>query len=207
MTLAMPPRLAPFPAERPDRMQTPASLAGRGFSLRAVNDRDLPWLRDLYASTRAEEMAPVPWPEIAKRSFLDQQFALQHQHYLAHFGDTDFLAIERDGRPVGRYYLQRVAPEHLIVDISLFPDQRGQGLGAALIGQSQTEAAALGRGMRLHVNLANPGARRLYERLGFVAGAMEGHHLPMRWTPAAEARTQGPPRRTDDRAADPGCVS
>ncbi|MFZ5635356.1 MAG: GNAT family N-acetyltransferase [Pseudomonadota bacterium] len=164
-------------------MQTPASLAGRGFSLRTLHDRDLPWLRDLYASTRAEEMAPVPWPEIAKRSFLDQQFALQHQHYLAHFGDSDFLAIERDGRPVGRYYLQRVAPEHLIVDISLFPDQRGQGIGAALIERSQAEAAALGRGMHLHVSVSNPGARRLYERLGFVAGSAENGYRAMRWVP------------------------
>ncbi len=163
-------------------MQTPASLAGRGFSLRALGDDDLPWLRELYASTRAAEMAAVPWPEVAKRGFLDQQFALQHQHYLAHFGDSDFLAIERDGRPVGRYYLQRVAPDHLIVDISLFPDQRGQGAGAALIGHSQAEAAALGRGMRLHVHDGNPGARRLYERLGFVAGdTAENGYRPMRW--------------------------
>lgn len=180
--MAIPPRLAPFPKERRDRPQLSAPLAGRGFFLRALTDRDLPWLRDLYASTRAEEMAPVPWPELVKQRFLEQQFALQHQHYIAHFGDSDFLAIERDGRPVGRYYLQRVDPDHLIVDISLFPDQRGQGIGAALIRQSQDEAAALGRGMHLHVQQTNPGARRLYERLGFVAtGGLTGNHQSMRW--------------------------
>ena len=165
-------------------MQTPASLTGRGFSLRALRDDDLPWLRDLYASTRAEEMAPVPWPAIAKRQFLDQQFALQHQHYLQHFGDSDFLAIERKGQPVGRYYLQRVAPEHLIVDISLFPAARGQGIGAALIEQSQREAAALGRGMHLHVHASNVGARRLYERLGFVGSEMQPQYQAMHWSPA-----------------------
>ena len=166
-------------------MQTPALLAERGFSLRAANDSDLPWLRDLYASTRAEEMAPVPWPEIAKRSFLDQQFGLQHQHYLKHFGDADFLAIEHAERgPVGRYYLQRVAPEHLLVDISLFPPLRGSGVGTALIRQSQQDAAKLSRGMRLHVQQSNPGARRLYERLGFVAEEdAEGTHRPMLWLP------------------------
>ncbi|MES2672325.1 MAG: GNAT family N-acetyltransferase [Pseudomonadota bacterium] len=166
-------------------MNTPALLIERGFSLRAAHDGDLPWLRDLYASTRAEEMAPVPWPEIAKRSFLDQQFGLQHQHYLKHFGDADFLAIEHAERgPVGRYYLQRTAPEHLLVDISLFPAMRGSGVGTALIRQSQQDAAKLGRGMHLHVQQSNPAARRLYERLGFVAeeGA-EGTHRPMRWSP------------------------
>ncbi len=182
--MATPQTSARFPRERADRMTTPALLIERGFSLRAAHDDDLPWLRDLYASTRAEEMAPVPWPEIAKRSFLDQQFGLQHQHYLKHFGDADFLAIEHTERgPVGRYYLQRVAPAHLLVDISLFPALRGSGVGTALIRQSQQDAAALGRGMRLHVQQSNPGARRLYERLGFVAEGNEGTHRPMRWLP------------------------
>lgn len=182
--MAAPQRLAPFPPERVDRMQTPALLIGRGFSLRAARDDDLPWLRDLYASTRADEMAPVPWPEIAKRSFLDQQFGLQHQHYMQHYGDADFLAIEHGQRgPVGRYYLQRAAPEHLLVDISLFPGMRGSGVGSALIRQSQTEAAALGRGMYLHVLHTNAGAHRLYTRLGFVADGGEGTHRRMRWEP------------------------
>lgn len=185
MTTATPQTPAAFPPERADRMRTPAPLAGRGVSLRTATDADLPWLRTLYASTRAQEMAGVPWPDVAKRSFLDQQFALQHRHYLTHFGDSDFLAIEAEGEgPIGRYYLQRAAPHHLLVDISLFPPWRAQGIGTALIRQSQAEAAALGRGMHLHVQDANPGARRLYERLGFVAEkkAEHGYRL-MRWTP------------------------
>ena len=187
MTVATPSRLAPFPPERPDRMQTPALLAERGFSLRSLRDDDLPWLRDLYATTRAEEMAPVPWPEIAKRAFLDQQFGLQHQHYLAHYADTDFLAIEQAGQgPVGRYYLQRTAPAHLIVDICLFPGLRGSGVGGALIRHSQDEAAALGRGMHLHVMRTNTGGKRLYERLGFVVTDDSGaSHIAMAWSPPA----------------------
>ena len=181
MTAAL---LAPFPAERADRMQTPALLTERGFSLRAAQDNDLPWLRDLYASTRAEEMAPVPWPEIAKRSFLEQQFGLQHQHYMKHFGDADFLAIEHaESGPVGRYYLQRAAPDHLIVDISLFPGLRGQGIGRTLIEASQRAAQALGHGMQLHVAQHNHAARRLYERLAFIATPSTQTHQHMRWYP------------------------
>ena len=173
-----------FPPERADRMQTPAPLTERGFYLRAACDDDLPWLRDLYASTRVGEMAPVPWPDIAKRSFLDQQFGLQHQHYLLHFGDSDFLAIEHIERgPIGRYYLQRSAPDHLLVDISLFPTLRGQGVGRALIEASQHHAQTLGCGMHLHVQQSNSAARRLYERLGFVNEGEEGTHHLMRWSP------------------------
>lgn len=186
MAMAAPDGSARFPAERADRMTTPAPLSGRGFLLRGARQDDLPWLRDLYASTRAEEMAPVPWPQIAKRAFLDQQFALQHTHYLAHYADADFLAIEHaEHGPVGRYYLQRTVPAHLIVDICLFPSMRGSGVGDALIRHSQADAAALGRGMRLHVLDTNAGARRLYERLGFTSGDGEGRHVPMHWAPPA----------------------
>jgi GNAT superfamily N-acetyltransferase len=130
----------------------------------------------------------VPWPDTAKRAFLDQQFWLQHQHYLAHYADADFLAIEQAGRgPVGRYYLQRVAPAHLIVDICLFPELRCTGAGGALIRQSQHDAAALGRGMWLHVTRSNPDARRLYERLGFTATDDSGaSHIAMTWTPSGD---------------------
>ncbi len=170
-------------------MQTPALLIERGFYLRAAHNGDLPWLRDLYATTRAEEMAPVPWPDVAKRSFLDQQFGLQHQHYLLHFGDSDFLAIEHiEHGPIGRYYLQRTGPEHLLVDISLFPALRGQGIGRTLIEASQRETHTLGRGMRLHVAQHNHAARRLYERLGFVADGTKGSHHLMRWPQPSQQR-------------------
>lgn len=212
------PSLRPFPPERADRLQIPASLLGRGFSLRALVDDDVPWLRDLYASTRAEEMAPLPWPAAAKRAFLDQQFALQHNHYLAMFADSDFLAIQRRDMPLGRLYLQRptpagddgddaraaretradpaasaqtdaALPEYLIVDIALFPQARGEGIGGALIAAAQARAAADGRSLRLHVMTTNPDAQRLYERLGFVVvpdGGTPTHRL-MRWSAARPA--------------------
>ena len=174
-------RRVPFPAGRDDRLRIPACLHGRGYRLRPLCDDDVPWLRTLYASTRAEELAPVPWPEAAKRAFLDSQFALQHQHYLAYHGDSDFLAIERDGLPVGRFYLRRSAPDHLIVDVCLLPDERGRGVAAALIGHSQQDAAAHGRGMILHVQRHNTDAQRLYQRLGFAFVEDQQGHLLLRW--------------------------
>lgn len=60
-----------FPAG-PDAIDQPRALLAHGARLRAANADDLPWLRALYASTRSDELAAVPWPESAKRAFLDQ---------------------------------------------------------------------------------------------------------------------------------------
>jgi ribosomal protein S18 acetylase RimI-like enzyme len=184
---ATPPTLSALPGfpatER--SIETPASLAGRGFSLRHATAADLPWLCRLYATTRSEEMAQVPWPDMLKQAFLGEQFALQHRHYVAHYGDSDFLVLENGSGPVGRYYLQRTAPDYLLVDISVWPQMRNRGLGRALIEASQAEAGAQGRGMHLHVLQHNLAAQRLYARLGFVATDTRGTHQHMRWPATA----------------------
>ncbi len=169
--------LPAFPARQDNTIETPAFLTACGFSLRHAQDGDIPRLRLLYADTRADEMSSVPWAQTAKQQFLDQQFNLQHQHYLKHYPDADFLVIERDGVVQGRYYLSRKPPEHLIIDICLMAQQRGHGIGRVLIEESQREAALLGRGMHLHVIKYNTRAQQLYEKLGFrIEGGSDMHH-------------------------------
>src|SRR5687768_9375430 len=118
-----------FPARPAPGPVTPEFLGERGFLLRHAVDADIPRLKQLYADTRADEMAYIPWPELAKQGFLDEQFRLQHLHYLRQFPDADFLVIEHEGVVQGRYYLQRSAPEHLVIDICLMAGYRGRGLG------------------------------------------------------------------------------
>ncbi|WP_184432772.1 GNAT family N-acetyltransferase [Xanthomonas arboricola] len=161
------------------------------IALRAEQDADLPWLQDLYASTRSEELAQVPWPDATKRAFLDQQFAMQRAHYLRHFPDADFMVVQWQHERIGRLYLQRAPSQHAVIDISLMPAWRGKGIGTALIVQAQTRACAAGCGLSLHVLHANPAAQRLYARLGFVAGDSGDTHLAMHWRGAeADAVTQ-----------------
>ncbi|RNF86563.1 GNAT family N-acetyltransferase [Montanilutibacter psychrotolerans] len=189
----MAPTSLAFPAHRDDGIATPASLTGRGIALRHAQSSDLPYLRELYASTREQELAQVAWPPQARQAFLDSQFALQHLHYVNHFPQAAFLVIEQHGDPVGRYYLQRgdasrahhdeVPGDDLLIDISLGPAVRGQGLATALIGDSQRQAARHGRGMQLHVQCDNTGAARLYQRLGFSVVADEGAYQRLRWDP------------------------
>lgn len=151
--------------------------------LRPLAAADELWLRELYASTRTAEMAAVPWSEAAKRSFLDQQFNLQRAHFELHYTEATFQAIvDPENVPVGRYYMLESGPEHLLVDIALFPRWRGRGIGSALIQQSQSRAARSGAAMGLHVLKHNAPAMRLYRRLGFDVVSDEGMHWRMRWS-------------------------
>ncbi len=147
-------------------------------------------MRDLYASTRAEEMAPVPWPDAAKRAFLDQQFDLQHRHFLSHFPGADFWLVESAQGPIGRLYRDSSAlpggdADDLIIDICFLPSWRSQGLGGSLLRAAQGSASARGRGVRLHVQVHNSRALALYRRLGFVVcGSSDigsDSHFEMRW--------------------------
>ncbi|MGM9426707.1 GNAT family N-acetyltransferase [Hydrogenophaga sp. MI9] len=182
------PPLPPFPSAPPWEFFAPPELAVRGVRLRPLALEDVPWLLRLYESTREEEMAQVPWPESTRRMFLEQQFGLQHRHYVVHCQSTQFLAIESGaGETVGNFYLQRIPAEHRIVHISLFPVWRSQGIGSALIRQCQQDAAREGLDLVLHVLQTNPSARRLYERMGFRAEGDEGAHTAMRWSARSSA--------------------
>ncbi|MDV3458652.1 GNAT family N-acetyltransferase [Sphingomonas sp. HF-S4] len=139
--------------------------AALGVALRPMCDADLAFTTALYASTRAQELAPVPWPEEAKQAFLAQQHAAQHAHYQQHYKGMDAAIVERGGTAIGRLYLYDMPGEVRIVDISLMPEARGLGLGGAML--RDVLAAAAGRSVTIHVEKNNP-ARTLYARLGFT---------------------------------------
>jgi GNAT superfamily N-acetyltransferase len=147
-----------------------ASCAGwrlpAGVALRPIVDADLPFLGELYASTRWDELAPVPWSDDAKRAFLLQQHSLQHRHYQTHYAGAEFLLLEAGGCPIGRIYVHRSSCELCLVDISLLPPHRGRGLGTVLIGELVAEADVAGLPVTLHVERDNP-AQRLYARYRF----------------------------------------
>lgn len=162
-------------------MIAPPAWAARSLALRHVREADVSFLRQLYGQTRADELAHVPWPRAMLDRFLDDQFALQHKHYVTHYATAQFLIIESAGQPVGRLYVHQDNQDHHIVDISIATDHQGKGWGRELIAHLQALASQEGHGVSLHVSIYNPRARSLYERLGFQATAEEGAYVAMRW--------------------------
>lgn len=72
-----------------------------------------------------------------------------------------------EGHPAGLLKMSRSEPDWQIHQLQIAPAQQGRGLGAALLCQVMSEAAAAGAGLALSVLKRNP-AQRLYRRLGFV---------------------------------------
>ncbi|WP_245307805.1 GNAT family N-acetyltransferase [Hoeflea sp. IMCC20628] len=155
-----------------------------GLTCRSMTTEDLGFLSALYASTREDELAPWPWSDEQKATFLEMQFQAQHAHYREHYPDALWLVLERAGKPIGRLYLEQWPSEHRIIDIALMPDTRGQGVGSALLRDVMDEAAGLSKAVSIHVEKTNP-AMRLYKRLGFETVEDKGVYDLLRWQPPA----------------------
>lgn len=147
---------------------------------RPVTEEDTPFLRDLYATTRDQEMEKVPWTDEEKRCFLDEQFEAQKNHYQAYYHNADFLVIQLDGRDIGRLYLHKGEKDWCLIDIALLREMRGTGLGTMLIRELMDDAAAAGMPVTLYVEYFNP-AKHLYDRLGFQPINTNGVYFEMIW--------------------------
>ena len=152
------------------------------LELRPINDGDQSFLKQVYASTREEELAIAPWSENEKETFLEFQFNAQHTFYQNQFRDAAFWVIEQTGEPIGRLYLDRRADEIRIIDISLLPAYRDRGIGTALLTAVLAEGTAKQQPVRIHVEYNNR-AITLYRRFGFIQIGGDDVYKLMEWSP------------------------
>lgn len=157
----------------------------QAITLRPETAVDEPLLRQIYAASRNQELAAVPWTDAQKNAFLAMQFDLQRSHYRQHYPDAEFLIINRTDTPIGRYYLHRGENNLLLIDIALLPPYRRQGIGGLLLQNLLAEAEETNKSVQLHVEQFNP-AQHLYRRLGFSIMENKGVHLFMQWQPSAQ---------------------
>ena len=159
------------------------SPAPANTTLRPVGPDDFDFLVEVYGSTRAEELALVPWTKEQQEAFVRLQFAAQQDHYVQKYPTASHDIIMSDDRPVGRLYVARLDQEIRIVDITLLPAERNAGIGSYLIKQLLDEANRSGKVTRIYVEEFNP-SLRLFERLGFSPSDQQGIHLLLQWNPS-----------------------
>lgn len=160
--------------------------ASEKITLRPVSEQDDDFLLLVYASTRAAELAQVPWSREQKDAFVRMQFTAQKQHYAAEYPQANHDLICLDGVPVGRIYLACAADGFHILDITVLPEYRNSGIGSFLLSQVLEEARQAEKPVRIYVESSNP-SLRLFEHLGFHKDKEHGFQLLLKWSPPSKS--------------------
>lgn len=128
---------------------------------------------DFATWTRAVSPAPAPTRE-DRTSFFDDRTDREN-----------YLVAEVDGKISGYVLVHQNIPlpshQHVlgINGLAVAPSAQGSGVGQALVEAAVAEAARRGASkVQLRVLGENPGARRLYERCGFIVeGVLRGEFM------------------------------
>lgn len=149
---------------------------------RPIEQKDIPFLARLYASTRQAEMAQSGWPQAEIDAFLLSQFQLQHNYYLQHYKTADFHIVVHEGTDIGRLYTHWEKDKLRLVDIALLPEYQGRGFGRQMLAELLAQAQMKQLDIILFVESNNP-AHDWYSRLGFKPIGENGVYQQMRWSP------------------------
>lgn len=165
------------------------SVTALRVSTRPVTAGDERLLRALYLSALRGELLQTGWSADAIESFSNQQFDAQQRHFAQAYPRADHRVILADGDDVGQLMLDRAPGFHTLVDISVFAHARGRGIGTVVLGELVDDADRHRAVAVLSVVNDNP-ARRLYARMGFVAGDADDIRTTMVRTPVHAAPTR-----------------
>lgn len=150
------------------------------LQLKPITDEDQPFLMEVYASTRAQEMRLTGWDDVQIARFMAMQFSAQHSHYVNHYPRAEFSVILVDSQPAGRLYVERTSQEIRIMDICLLPGFQGRGIGYHYMRRLMDEGQLRGLTVSLHVEKNNP-AKLFYDRLGFEVAEDRDVYWFMAW--------------------------
>lgn len=154
---------------------------GGTVELRPVTPADDEFLVSVYAATRAEEMAQVPWSDEQKTAFLRWQCGLQRNEYEATYPNQQCSVILVDDQPAGRIWISRSDDQMRLLDIALLEEFQNRGVGTLLLRRLIDEAIRDKKLLRHMVFVLNTDAKRFYERLGFVVIEEVGAYHHMEW--------------------------
>lgn len=131
-----------------------------------IEDKDRPFIEKVYRSTREEELLFTYWTEEQKNTFVLMQLNAQVADYKNNYKEATYELILYHKKPVGYLYLWETRNEIRILDISLLPEFRENGIGTFILKEIIASAGLKKKFISLHVAHNNP-AKNLYKRLGF----------------------------------------
>jgi ribosomal protein S18 acetylase RimI-like enzyme len=167
-----------------DSQLTDQTSAMPAIALRPVGPDDEAFLLALYASTRAAEMAMVPWSDEQREAFVKMQFAGQQAHYKKTYPAASHQILLSNGRAVGGLYVARLADEIRIIDLTVMPGERNSGIGTLALEELIAEGKQVGKVVRIYVENYSS-SLSLFERLNFKPIEQQGFYLLLERTPDA----------------------
>lgn len=154
------------------------------ISLRPAGPTDEDFLFQVYAGSRADEVAGFGWDEAQQTAFLRMQFGAQQRAYGWQFPGAEHSIIILDEEMAGRLIVVGNDHELRLTDITLLSEHRNRGAGTLIVKELQGQARERGLPLRLRVLKSNVAAQRLYERLGFSQTDESDTHFMMEWRPS-----------------------
>jgi ribosomal protein S18 acetylase RimI-like enzyme len=112
--------------------------------------------------------------------------AEQAEHFSSSYVPAAVRIIVVDGQDAGMIEIAARPGELFLANLALLPEFQGRGVGTRLIEEFQHSATAQGLPLALQVLKANPRARQLYGRLGFVKTGETATHELMAWRPGPQ---------------------
>ena len=164
------------------------------YRVRPATDDDVGFLADVvFEATRAQGRLP--------HGFDERQWREDFTHWTleqvrSQGPDTTTSVVEVGNERAGRLRITRTADGIELNGVQLLPRFQRRGIGAAIIEDLKAQGAAAGIPLSLGVEKDNPGARRLYERLGFRHAGEDGEEYKLRWDPRPDAATGGRPAQS-----------
>lgn len=152
------------------------------IGLRPVTAGDDGMLREIYKSSRGDDLRGLGWAEDRISEFLGMQYEAQQNFYESEYKRATDEIVLWEGKPAGRLIVERREHEIRLIDLALLPEHRNNSIGAFLIRKLQNEARQEEKPLRLQVIRFNR-AINLFERLGFARTSETGTHFQMEWLP------------------------
>jgi hypothetical protein len=154
------------------------------IKLRPARTEDEAFILRLYESTRAAELALVPWEAAQREMFVRLQSVAQRAHYQSEYPTAEQLLILLDGEPAGRLYVHRREAEIRLLDFSLLPEYHTHAAGPQLIRSLMDEAASADKAVTIHLQPGDA-LQGLFDQLGFKCATDNGVHALFEWRAGA----------------------
>lgn len=151
-------------------------------NVRPCVESDDPFLYDIFATTWESEVAALPNPNLALHVLRIQHIAQERRFASRYPGYQRFVVLCEES-PAGRLYVREQGPSLHVVDLTLLPEFRSQGIGTRLFQDLFDAATREGRSITMRVSRSNRRATDLYASLGFRLMSVDDLDNYFEWTP------------------------